>query len=89
MPADQLEQLADEALGRPVGHAEAAARAQHAQHLVGGALVVGREHRAEGRQHDVEAAVGERQVLDVGDLERYRQAFGAGPGAPLSSRSGT
>ena len=88
VPADQLEQLADEALRRPVGHAEAAARTQHAQHLVGGALVVGREHRAEGREHDVEAPVGERQVLDVGDLERHRQSFGLGPRRALVEQGG-
>ena len=57
--------------------------AQHAQHLVRRAGVIGREHRAEGGQHDVEAAVGKGQRLGIGGLEVDLQTFGLRPGAAL------
>ena len=79
MGADGLEQLADEALRRPVGERDAAARAAHAHQFGGGALLVGREHHAESGQHHVEAAVGERQCLRIGLLERDVEALGRGP----------
>ena len=48
------------------------------------------EHRAEGRQHDVEAAIGKGQCLDVGRLDADRQAFrgaaAAARAAPARSR---
>ena len=77
-PPDQLEELADEALGRPVGEPDPAARAHDAQQLGRGALLVRREHHAEGREHDVERRVGERELLGVGDLEGDRQPVGLG-----------
>ena len=40
------------------------------------ALLVRREHRAERRQHHVEAGVGKRQFLDVGFLETDVEALG-------------
>ena len=43
-----------------------------------GTAVVGREHHAEGGQHDVEGAVGEGQRLGIGDLELHVQALGLG-----------
>ena len=78
MGTDHLEQAPDEAAGRPVRHRDATARAQHAQHLAGGAVVVGREHDAERGQHDVEAGIGEGQCLCIGELEVHRQPFGLG-----------
>ena len=66
MLADGLEHLADEAFRRPVGEADAAAGAADAQHLGRRALLVRAEHHAEGREHGVERAVGEGQVLRVG-----------------------
>jgi len=39
-------------------------------HLGAGALLVRREHHAEGRQHDIEARILERQRLGVGLTER-------------------
>ena len=74
--ADRLEQLPDEAVRRPVGEADLAAGLADAQQLGRGLVLVGREHHAEGRDHRVEAAVGERQRLGVGLLEFDRQAFG-------------
>src|SRR5262249_27639137 len=47
--ADDLEDLADESLRRPVGETHPAAALAHADELGGGALLVGREHDAEGR----------------------------------------
>ena len=69
--------------GRPVGHREAAARPQHAHHLVRRALLVGREHGAEGGEHDVERAVGVGKRLDVGFLEVHGEPLGAGALAAL------
>jgi hypothetical protein len=59
--ADGLEELADEALGRPVGKADLAAALADADHLGRGAVLVGGEHHPEGGDHHVEAAVRERQ----------------------------
>src|SRR5690606_17436078 len=81
--ADHLEHAADEAGRRPVRQGDAAARAQHPQHLAGGAVVVGREHDAERRQHDVEAGVREGQRLGVGQPELDRQSFGLRPRTTL------
>ena len=44
--------------------------------------LVGREHDAEGRKHDIEAGVGEGKRLRVGFLEGDRQAVGFGTFAP-------
>ena len=63
---------------RPVRHSDAAAAAQHnAQHFVRSAFVVRREHRAERRQHDVEARVVERQIFGIGLTKLHAQPFGA------------
>ena len=48
---------------------------QHTQHLARRALVIRREHHAEGGQHDVEAAVVERQCLGIGHLKLHGQIF--------------
>jgi hypothetical protein len=76
MRADHLEEATDETARRPVRERNAATGAQHAQHLAGGALVVGGEHDAEGGQHDVEARVAERQRFGIGELKVHRQLFG-------------
>ena len=88
MRADHLEQAADEAVGRPVGEADAAAASHHAQQLAGRADVVGREHDAERRQRDVEARIREGQGLGVGDLERDVEVLGAGALASLVEQGG-
>ena len=88
MRADDLEQAADEAVRRPVGHCDATARARHAQHLARGARVVGREHHAEGGQHDVEAGVRVRQRFGVGDLEVHGQVLGFGAQAAFLQQLG-
>jgi hypothetical protein len=75
--AEGLEHLADEAFGRPVRQPDAAAGAAHARHLDGRLRVVGGEHHPEGRQHGIEARIGERQGFDIGDLEAHVQALGA------------
>ena len=80
--ADGLEQLADEALRRPVGQADLAARAADAHQFVRGLLLIRREHDAEGRKHDVEAGIGEGKRFRIGLLERDRQAVGLGALAP-------
>ena len=76
--ADGLEQLADEALRRPVGEADLAAALADASQLGRGAVLVGREHHAEGRDDDVEAAVGKRQRLRVGLAELDVEPLGLG-----------
>ena len=62
---DRQEEAADVALGLPGDDAEAPAGRQHARDLARGALVVRREHAAEGRDDDVERSVLEREVLGV------------------------
>jgi hypothetical protein len=76
--ADGLEQLADEALRRPVGHSDLSARAADADKLVGRLLLIRREHDAEGRKHDIEAGIREGKRFRVGCLERDWQAVGFG-----------
>ena len=88
--ADGLEQLADEAVRRPVGEADLAAGLADAQQLGRGAVLVGREHHAEGRDDDVEAAVRERQRFGVGLAELDRRAVRpAARSRPRSSSAGT
>ena len=70
-----LEQVPDEALGGPADQADAPAGAGHADELVGGLLVVGREHHADARQHGVEGVVGVGQRLGVGLLPAHRHAL--------------
>jgi hypothetical protein len=48
-----------------VHHANHAAGPAHAQHLVRRRLMVGREHRAKTRGHDIELGIGERKLLCV------------------------
>ena len=78
MPADDLEELADEAFGRPICEPDATARANHAGKLAGRLLLVGREHDAERRQRDIKAPVGEWQGLGVSLLEGDGQTLGGG-----------
>ena len=76
--------------GRPVGQADPPARLADPRHFRRGLLLVGREHDAEGGQHDVEARVGERQVLGVRLLETSPAGLRRRPGrAPRSSSAGT
>ena len=82
--AQQLEEPADAAIRRPVGHHHDSAGATDAQQLAGRRGLVGREHRADARQHSIELAVGERQRLRVGHLPAQRQAALAG--VPLPDR---
>jgi len=62
MCTDHLEQPPDEPFRRPVGHAETAARAQHAHHPAGGAGVLRGEHPAQGRQPGRRGTVPEAAV---------------------------
>ena len=87
------EQRAEHALRGPAEQPDRAAGAGDAHELVGGRLVVGREHHADRRHHDVERAVREREVLGVRlgplELEALAPPRGAGPppAAPASGRS--
>ena len=80
--ADRLEHLADEALRRPVGQTDLAARFADARQLARRLFLIRCEHHAEGGHHDVEGRVGERQVLGVGFLEPDRVAFGRARARP-------
>jgi hypothetical protein len=75
--------------GVPVGHADAAAAAAHAHQLVGDALLVGGEHRADARHHHVEGPVVEGQRLGVGDLRAQLHPVELGREPASSSSSGT
>ena len=78
MAPDDLEHLADEACRRPVGEPDATSWPADPDQLCGGALGVGGEHDAEGRQDGVEGAVVEGQVFGVGDADLEGQAVGLG-----------
>ena len=79
--AQNPEHLSDEAVRCPVRQADLAARAADAQQFAGSLLLVGREHDAEGGEHDIEARIGEGQCLGIGFLEGDRQAVGFGAAA--------
>ena len=53
-----------------------------ADQLGGGAVLIGREHDAEGRDDDVEAGIGKGQGLGIGLAEFDIEPFGRGPLAP-------
>jgi len=76
--SDDLEHLADEACRRPVGEPDATSWPADPDQLCGGALGVGDEHDAEGRQDGVEGAVVEGQVFGVGDTDLEAQPVGLG-----------
>ncbi len=76
--ADGLEELPDEAFGRPVGKADPAAALADANQLGRGAVLVGGEHHPEGRDDRVEALVRERQRFRVGLAELDVEPFGRG-----------
>ena len=75
--AHDLEELAAEALGNPAAQPDPPAGTTHPQQLARGALLIGREHDAEDRQHDIEVRVGELQRLRVADPEVDRRALGS------------
>ena len=79
MCTDRHEELADEALRRPVRQPDLAAALADADQLGGSALLVGREHDPEGGDHHVETLAGERQAFGVGLAEREGEPFGLGP----------
>ena len=72
----RLEQLSDEALGRPVGQADPAAGFADACKFARRTCLVRGEHHAEGGQHYVERRVGEWQILGVGFLELDLETLG-------------
>jgi hypothetical protein len=76
--AERLEYLANEALGRPVRHANHATRPADAEKLARGLCLVGRKHDAESRYHRIEAVIFEWQLLRIGDPERNILAFSLG-----------
>ena len=51
---------------------------QTRQHFAGGCVLVGREHDAEGREHDVVRRVAERKVFRVGLAALDRHVLGGG-----------
>ncbi|KAG1532040.1 hypothetical protein G6F50_016379 [Rhizopus delemar] len=85
---DGLEDLADEALGRPVGHAELATGAADADQFGGGLVVIGREHYAEGGNDGVEAGGCKGQGLGIGFLDFDLQSCGRGAFTGASQQRG-
>ena len=61
----ELEQLAGEAIVDPRRDHDPASRSANPHELRRGTSVIGREHRAEHREHPIEARVGKGQVLSV------------------------
>ena len=86
--ADDAEQLSDEPARRPVGQADLPAGAADAQQLAGRARMVGREHHAERRQHDIEGGVRKRQGFRVRLLELDGQALGRGAAPSIFEQRG-
>ena len=79
MATKRFEQLADEAGGSPVRHAEFAARFADPQKFGRGLLLIWGKHDTEGRNHTVKAIVRKRQRLGIGDFERHVQPFRLSP----------
>src|SRR4029078_5352813 len=77
--ADGLEQLADKALGRPIGEADLASPAADAREFICGLLLIGREHDTEGGKQKISALIREGKSFSVGLLEGDWQAVGFGP----------
>ena len=81
--SDGAQERADQALRGPVQQPDGAAGTADAHELVGGLLVVGREHRADRGDDDVEGLVLEGQVLGVGldprDVDAGGRRRGGGP----------
>ena len=75
--AERLEDLSDKTFRRPVGEADLALGLADPQQLGRRAVLVRREHDAEGGEHRVEAVIVERQVFRVGfpefDLHAFRR----------------
>jgi hypothetical protein len=78
MLADDLEQLADEPVGCPVGDTDAPTLSNNACEFGRCLLLVWGEHDTEGRQRDVERAICIRQRLGISLLESNGQALGIG-----------
>ena len=88
---DDAEELADRAVGDPVGHADAATRLADPQQLVRCLLLVGGEHRAEDGGDHVELAVAEGKLggvaLDELDRRAARRRRARGPARAGRGRS--
>jgi hypothetical protein len=76
IPRRQAKDVAYGARGRPVRHSDRAAGPANAQQLIGGALLIGREHRPEAGEHNIERAILEREVLSVALNPLDLQALG-------------
>ena len=77
--AQCLEQPADEAVRRPVGEADLAARLADPEHFGRGLVLIGGEHHAERRNDGIEARGRKRQRLGVGFAEVDGEPLGRGP----------
>src|SRR2546425_521684 len=86
--ADGFEYLADEALRRPVGEADLAARTADAEELARRLLLIWRKHDAEGGKDDIEAGIREGKRFRIGLLERNGQAVGCRTYAPAVEQRG-
>ena len=87
--AERLEQLADEAVRRPVGEADLAAGRQTRSSSAAALSWFGVNITPKVETHDVELRIGERQRLGVGLLELDREPSAAARARPRSSSAGT
>ena len=78
VPTGHPEHLADEAIRGPVRQPDLAAWPTNSQELGGRLLLVGGEHGPEGGEDDVEAGVGEGNVLGIALGEGDLQPLGGG-----------
>ena len=79
---------ADEPLRRPVRHSDPSPGPADPEQLRRCLLLVRREHGAEGREHDVERGVLERQRLRVALDELDLEPLGGGALAPMGEKLG-
>ena len=86
--AECLEDLADEAFGRPVREPDVSPALQDSQQLGGCLVLIRRKHHAESGNNSIEAIVVERQVLSVSLYEVDRQALRCGARTPRFQRRG-
>ena len=78
MFANRFEEVTDEAIGSPIGHADFSSTAADSCHFRCGGHLIGRKHRTEAGSNDVERFRIEGQILGVGFLEGDIQSIGFG-----------
>src|SRR5215831_49652 len=80
MFAEYLEQLPNEPIRCPVRQADFSAGFADTDELRGGFFLIGREHHAERRDHNVERVVAEWKIFSIRFLKLDGEAVGSSAG---------